>query len=56
MSVDIVGAIIFLLGLVLYYAVKGKKAIFLFVSGVGAGIVIAVIWITTVLQMDGFLP
>lgn len=42
-SVDGAGIVIFAAGLVLYFASK-RKAFFLFVSGVGAGILIGAIW------------
>jgi hypothetical protein len=35
------GIIVFLLGLALYFGVKGRRAGFLFLSGIGAGLVIA---------------
>ena len=54
MTADVVGAIVFLLGLVLYYAIPGKRAIFLFISGVGAGMVIAALWFTVQIQMMDF--
>jgi hypothetical protein len=44
---DAWGIGIFVMGLILYYALK-KKAIFLFISGVGAGILIAAIWAMTI--------
>jgi hypothetical protein len=40
---DGVGIAIFVIGLILYFVTK-KKAIFLFISGVGLGIIIAAIW------------
>ena len=41
---DIWGIGIFLVGLILYFVTKRKYSIFLFISGLGAGIVIAAIW------------
>jgi len=35
------GITVFLLGLALYFGVKGRRAGFLFLSGIGAGLVIA---------------
>lgn len=35
---------IFIVGLVLYFLTKKKIALFLFVSGIGAGIFIGAIW------------
>ena len=40
---DAWGIGIFILGIILYF-VSHKKGIFLFVSGIGAGIVIGAIW------------
>ena len=46
---DTWGFIIFGLGLVLYFGTK-RKAFFLFVSGVGAGIVVGAIWAMTIVN------
>jgi hypothetical protein len=40
---------IFVVGLILYYVTK-KKPFFLFVSGVGAGILIGAIWSMTIIN------
>ncbi len=54
MTVDVMGIIVFLLFLVLYYSTKRKYTIFLFISGIGAGMVIAAIWFTVQIQMMDF--
>ena len=54
MTADIFGIIVFLLSLVLYFATKRKYPIFLFLSGIGAGMVVAAIWFTVQIQMMDF--
>ena len=58
MTVDTVGIILFLLGLVLYFATKRKHAIFLFLSGIGAGMLVATIWLAVQMELifNRFLP
>jgi hypothetical protein len=46
---DILGIGIFVVGLILYFVTK-KKAIFLFVAGIGAGIVIGAIWAMSIVN------
>ena len=46
---DAWGIVIFVVGLVLYYATK-KKVVFMFISGVGAGIVIGAIWAVVIVS------
>ena len=46
---DTWGIIIFVLGLVLYFALKRQPA-FLFVSGLGAGIVIGAVWAVVIVN------
>ncbi len=43
------GIAIFVLGLILYLVTK-KKAIFLFISGIGLGILIGAIWSYLIVQ------
>lgn len=40
---------IFIVGLILYFVTK-RKAIFLFVSGIGAGIVIGAVWAMSIVN------
>jgi lipid-A-disaccharide synthase-like uncharacterized protein len=46
---DTWGIGIFVVGMLLYFLSK-RKAIFLFVSGVGAGILIAALWVAMLLN------
>ena len=50
------GIAIFAIGLILYYATK-KQAFWLFVSGIGAGILIGAIWAMSIVNstLDGFI-
>lgn len=51
------GIAIFVIGLILYFATK-KQAFWLFVSGVGAGIVVGAVWAVYLLNqtLDRFVP
>ncbi len=53
---DTWGIIIFIAGLVLYFVTK-KQAFWLFVSGVGAGIVIGAVWAMSIVNsaFDGLI-
>ena len=42
-EMDGVGIAIFVIGLILYFVTK-KKVIFLFISGIGLGILVGAIW------------
>ncbi len=50
---DTWGIVIFIIGLLLYFLTK-KKAAFLFVSGIGAGIVIGAVW--AMMLINKYLP
>ena len=46
---DIYGFALFALGLILYFALN-RKAIFLFISGCGAGLVVGAIWAVVIVN------
>jgi threonine/homoserine efflux transporter RhtA len=54
---DTWGIIIFVIGLILYFATK-RQAFWLFVSGVGAGIVVGAVWAVYIVSttLDRFVP
>lgn len=47
---DGIGIAVFVVGLILFFATKKKYPVFLFASGVGAGILIGAIWAMSIVN------